>query len=113
MSEQIRRAVLTYTRQPGYKPTKPRVIGERLGLEGDDLLAVRKVIKKLVKEGELEFGPGHLVMAVGEGAIREAAVVPGGQVLPPKNTSKKHGDDRHIRYECIASHKNLCMMMFW
>lgn len=96
MSEQIRRAVLTYTRQPGYKPTKPRVIGERLGLEGDDLLAVRKVIKKLVKEGELEFGPGHLVMAVGEGAIREAAVVPGGQVLPPKNTSKKHGDDRHI-----------------
>ncbi|TWT77478.1 Ribonuclease R [Posidoniimonas polymericola] len=62
MHDELRAAILSYTSSPAYKPMKPRLIGERLGLEGDDLDLVKKVVKKLVKEGELEYGPRHMVL---------------------------------------------------
>lgn len=68
MDADLRAAILTYTRQPAYTPIKPVVIAQRLGLLDDDqITAVRRVIKKMVKAGELEYGPSHLVMPTIDG----------------------------------------------
>ncbi len=103
MSEEIRRAILTYTSQPAYRPVKPRIIAERLGLEGDAALLARKLIKKLVRAGELEFGPAHLVLPVAADhpARVGSVLVPGGEVLPPTNEGpanerRPKRDERHI-----------------
>ena len=37
-------------------------IAERLGLGGDAAGQVKKTVKKMVRAGELEFGPNHLVL---------------------------------------------------
>ncbi|MEO1497579.1 MAG: ribonuclease R [Planctomycetota bacterium] len=83
MDEALRQAVLTYTANTGYRPAKPRVIAERLGLEGDDLALAKKTIKKMVRAGELEYGPNHLVLP-----------------LDPKHPARRgfepsSGDNRH------------------
>lgn len=64
MDEALRQAVLTYTSNSGYRPAKPRVIAERLGLEDDDVALAKKTIKKMVRAGELEYGPNHLVLPI-------------------------------------------------
>ncbi|QDT69985.1 Ribonuclease R [Planctomycetes bacterium MalM25] len=64
MQDELRAAVLTYTANPAYRAVKPKVIAERLGLEGDTAALCKKVIKKLVREEELEFGPNHLVLPI-------------------------------------------------
>lgn len=64
MQDELRAAVLSYTANPAYRAVKPKVIAERLGLEGDTAALCKKVIKKLVREGELEFGPNHLVVPI-------------------------------------------------
>ena len=82
MDADLRVAIYTYTRQPAYKPVKPVVIAERLGLIDDDrVVAVRRVIKKMVKAGELEYGPNHLVMPTDEGH-------PARENLAPKKKKK-------------------------
>lgn len=62
MDDDIRSAILSYTSNPAYTAVKPKVIAERLGLEGDAAALCKKIVKKLVREGELEFGPNHLVV---------------------------------------------------
>lgn len=64
MQDELRAAVLTYTANPAYRAVKPKVIAERLGLEGDTAALCKKVIKKLARERELEFGPNHLVLPI-------------------------------------------------
>jgi ribonuclease R len=54
-----RTAILDLVNLPGYRPAKPRVIAKNIG--DDDAEAVRKEIKRLVKEGLLAFGQKHLV----------------------------------------------------
>lgn len=68
MESDVRAAILSYTSQPAYKPIKPAVIAERLGLTDDDQVkVVRRVVKKMVKAGELKYGPNHLVLPAIEG----------------------------------------------
>ncbi|MAT68463.1 MAG: ribonuclease R [Planctomycetaceae bacterium] len=61
---QLRDAILRYVTQPGYKPVKPKVIAKRLGLEPDEASAVRKEVKRLIKEKVLKWGPSHQVVPV-------------------------------------------------
>jgi ribonuclease R len=56
--------ILAHVNHPNYRPVKPKVIAKKLGAEGDAAEAVRKAVKRLVKEGLLAFGPSHLVYAV-------------------------------------------------
>lgn len=58
----LRDAILRHVSQPGYKPVKPKVIAKRLGLEPDEAAAVRKEVKRLIKEKVLKWGPSHQVM---------------------------------------------------
>lgn len=64
MQDQLRDAVLSYASNAVYKPVKPGVIAERLGLAGDAADLCKKVIKKMVRDGELEYGENHLILAV-------------------------------------------------
>ncbi len=76
MDADLRAAILAYVNQPAYKPAKPKVIAERLGLiDAERIAAVKRVVKKMVKAGEIEFGPAHLVMPTDENhAAREHLV---------------------------------------
>ncbi|TWU22772.1 ribonuclease R [Bythopirellula polymerisocia] len=63
----IQDAILRYVTDPKYRPVKPSTIAKRLGLEGDDIARTKKIVKQLVKQGKLIFGPSHLVFAIGNG----------------------------------------------
>ncbi len=77
----IEDAILRYVAEPKYRPIKPATIAKRLGLEGDDVARTKKIIKQLVKQGKLAFGPSHLVFAAENGDL----------LLPEKKKkSEKH-----------------------
>jgi ribonuclease R len=87
MDADLRAAILAYVSQPAYKPAKPKVIAERLGLvDGDRIDAVKRVVKKMVKAGELEFGPSHLVLPKGDDHPSREHLVE----KPKKPKSDKH-----------------------
>ena len=78
-------AVLRHVNDPNYRPTKPKVIAKKLGLADDDVARLKKTIKRLVKEGRLAYGPGHLVCPVdAEHPASEAGR------SPRKRDSSKH-----------------------
>ena len=56
--------ILGSRQHPDYRPVKPKVIAKKIGAEGEAAEAVRKTIKRLVKEGLLAFGPNHLVYPI-------------------------------------------------
>ncbi|MGI9456041.1 MAG: ribonuclease R, partial [Aeoliella sp.] len=90
MDADLRAAILTYTRQPAYKPAKPKVIAERLGLiDAEQITAVKRVIKRMVKAGELEFGPNHLVLPTEDDH-------PSRENLVPKKKKKQTKSDNHV-----------------
>ena len=59
--EEIERLLLQHVQQPGYKPSKPRVLAKRLNLSEEDGSALKRAIKKLVKARKLSYGSNHLV----------------------------------------------------
>ncbi|MEO0530290.1 MAG: ribonuclease R [Planctomycetota bacterium] len=64
MEDDLRAAILSYTSNPVYRGVKPKVIAERLGLENETAALCKKIVKKMVRAGELEFGPSHLVLPI-------------------------------------------------
>jgi ribonuclease R len=61
---QLQSKVLDFVSSPSYHPVKPAVIAKKLGLTGDAVLELKKTIKRMVKSGELAWGPSHLVYPV-------------------------------------------------
>ncbi|MBX3434241.1 MAG: RNB domain-containing ribonuclease [Pirellulales bacterium] len=59
----LRDAILRHVSDAAYKPVKPAVIAKRLGLEPDEAPAVRKEVKRLIREKLLKWGPSHQVMS--------------------------------------------------
>jgi len=59
-----RDAIIRHVNDPNYRPVKPKVIAKKLGVEGDEAAQVKKEIKKLVRSGQLAYGPSHLVCPV-------------------------------------------------
>jgi ribonuclease R len=66
MNEKIRDDVLKLVVNPNYHPVKPAVIAKKLGLAKDATPELKKTIKRMVKSGELAFGPSHLVYPAGQ-----------------------------------------------
>lgn len=54
-------AILELVRRPGYRPIKPRVIATRLQVSKDEVAEVKRAVKRLIKQGQLVYGPSHLV----------------------------------------------------
>ena len=89
MHEELRSAVISYTSNPAYRACKPSVIAERLGLAGDAAAQLKKTVKKMVRAGELEFGPSHLVLPIDPDH-------PSRENLAPKPKEKKKTDSKYL-----------------
>lgn len=72
MSE-LRENILQHVSGPNYQPVKPAVIAKQLGRVGDEAHEVKKIIKRLVKEKQLAYGPSHLVFAAGKSPSQRKA----------------------------------------
>lgn len=60
-ADHLERALLSLVHAPGYRPIKPRAIAEKLELSEDDRPVLKKLIKRLVKQGKIAYGSAHLV----------------------------------------------------
>jgi ribonuclease R len=60
----LRATILEHVNNPNYQPVKPAVIAKQLGIAGEATQELKKTIKRMVKAGELDWGPSHLVYAV-------------------------------------------------
>ena len=64
----LEQAVLAVVKDPHYKPVKPRGIAKKLGLDEEQTHQLKRVVKRLIKRGQLRFGASHFVLAGGGGA---------------------------------------------
>lgn len=74
--------LLALLAEPGYRAVKPRVIAERLELSQDERFELKRLIKRLVKQGKLTYGANHLILPPGQSDPRDLVGVfrrnPGG-----------------------------------
>src|SRR4051812_34345736 len=61
MTNNLRDAILQHVANSNYHPVKPTVIAKKLGLTGARIQDLKMTIKRMVKSGELAWGPSHLV----------------------------------------------------
>ena len=61
---ELRQRVLEHVYHPQYRPSKPKEIHRVLALEEDDYRKLRKLIKRMVIDGELAYASNHLVIAL-------------------------------------------------
>jgi len=61
---ELEQSILRFVGKRGYKPAKPRVIAQKLGLKKDQAVEVRRAVKRLVGRGQLLYGANHLVRPV-------------------------------------------------
>ena len=66
----LHQAILQFVNQPGYRPMKPRIIAQRLGLTKDEAADLKKAVKRLVRDGQLQYAANHLVLPI---LVAEAA----------------------------------------
>ena len=67
--EELEKRVQEFVRHPGYRPMKPRRMAKFLELNDQQTDALKRVIKKLAKRGELRFGPKHLILGSGSAKV--------------------------------------------
>src|SRR5438309_1064530 len=58
-------AIIQHLSMPDYRPVKPKVLARQLGVADEDYNEFRRALKELAKQGQIEFGAGHSVRAVG------------------------------------------------
>ena len=73
MSRDISASLLKLVRSPNYRPVKPKVLAKKLGLKDQAASDLKKVVKRLVKQGALAYGENHLVMAAERASDRGGA----------------------------------------
>jgi len=101
MSDHLRDKVLEHIHDPAYQPVKPAVIAKRLGLANNAARELKKVIKQMVKAGELAWGPSHLVYAAGKKPPRDQDGEPASAASEKQRTKRKakakpSGDSKHF-----------------
>ena len=72
----IRLTILEHVNNPNYQPVKPAVIAKQLGLAGEATQELKKIIKRMVKAGEVLWGPSHLVFAAPKAQPRKSVADP-------------------------------------
>jgi ribonuclease R len=60
----LRTNVLQIVTSENYQPVKPAVIAKKLGLAHERVHELKKIIKQMVKAGEIDWGPSHLVFPI-------------------------------------------------
>ncbi|NLS90928.1 MAG: ribonuclease R [Planctomycetaceae bacterium] len=64
---ELTEAILQLVSRPQYRPAKPRVIAQRLGLPKAEVASAKKIIKKLIATGQLRYGANHLIQPAAAG----------------------------------------------
>lgn len=94
---ELQSAIVDFVNQPDYQPVKPRVIAQRLGLPTEEATNVRRAVKRLVRQGKLEYASNHLVRPVpsppaplpsGEGSLEPGS--------PRKRKRSQHAGTRVV-----------------
>ena len=85
-SNELTEAILELVNRPKYRPAKPRVLAQKLGLPKADAALVKKVIKKMVSAGQIRYAANHLIQPV-EG-VKPAPVT------KPTSKSKVAGENK-------------------
>jgi ribonuclease R len=62
----LEQSILQLVRSPNYRPVKPRVLGKLLDLPEEHYRDLKRLIKKLVKKGQLVYGANHLIGPPGQ-----------------------------------------------
>jgi ribonuclease R len=102
MPPSLHSKILEHVNEPNYQPVKPAVIAKQLGLAGEATQELKKVVKRMVKAGELSWGPSHLVQSASKAISHKQPGEPalaGGQEIvrrKQKQTPKPPGDSRHF-----------------
>jgi hypothetical protein len=76
MPSNLHTKILEHVNNPNYQPVKPAVIAKQLGLSGEATHELKKTIKRMVKAGEVLWGPSHLIFAAQKVSPRKQAVDP-------------------------------------
>src|SRR4051812_50095732 len=81
MPSTLHSKILEHVNEPNYQPVKPAVIAKQLGLAGEATQELKRTIKRMVKAGELSWGPSHLVCSAatksqrkGDGLVASATM---------------------------------------
>jgi ribonuclease R len=93
MSASLTSRILEHVNDANYQPVKPAVIAKQLGLAGEAVQELKKTIKRMVKAGEINWGPSHLVVAAKKTSHRE----PDGAVASATLSATPKIDDRADR----------------
>jgi ribonuclease R len=70
--DELQAAILGFVQRKGYKPVKPRVIAQWLGVPKSEAPSVKKAIRRLMARGALRYGPNHLILQVGPSPAAES-----------------------------------------
>jgi len=60
-AHELQSAIIAFVSRPEYQPVKPRVIAQHLGLSKEEVVDVRRAVKRLVRQGKVAYGSNHLV----------------------------------------------------
>ena len=82
----LERQILAFISREGYQPVKPRVIAKKLELDEEGKVTLRRLIRRMAREGKVAYGAKHLVR-------KPEAVKPADQRVTGriKRTSRGHG----------------------
>lgn len=78
--ENLEERILAHLRGSNYHPVKPRVIAKQMRIPPEEMVEVRRAVKRLVKHGKIVYGPRHALLL-------PRASTPPTDITPPTNAS--------------------------
>ena len=57
----LEQKILDFVNRPKYQPVKPGVIAKRLRVSKEELVEAKRIVKRLVRRGQLAYGANHLI----------------------------------------------------
>ena len=76
---ELQTAIVDLVNRPDYQPVKPRIIAKRLGLPPEEAADVRRMVKRLVKQGLVTYASNHIVRPVAKDKPSPPAPLPKGE----------------------------------
>jgi ribonuclease R len=86
VSQLLVQRVLRHVCDPSYRPVKPKTIAKQLDISPDDYPELRRVLKWLRKEGQIQYAANHLVHPPAP-PVTATTTRSGANRKPPKNTT--------------------------
>jgi ribonuclease R len=72
---ELEQSILNFIARPEYRPMKPRAIAKQLHVPDDQLADLKRVVKRMVHQGQLQYGANHLLTGVQPGEPRAGRTV--------------------------------------